>query len=160
MSLTAKNGADNPGRPFAIAAWVILCISLSAIWIFLPRLFRFRDFQQKVIQYLGPISMGIAVFSYTDYHDTVVHLACAVGGIALLLTILEFRKGRYYDLLALALLCLLLEAGNVVLYTTNYQIWLLPMLQKVSYACYLFTFGVTGWRIYRHIKYEDQFRPV
>ena len=40
MGDTAKNGAANPARPVAIAAWLILCSSLGLFWLLLPRLFR------------------------------------------------------------------------------------------------------------------------
>lgn len=149
MADYAKNGHDNPARPVAIIAWVILCLSISLFWIYLPGLFPVKSINHKIIQGGGTIAMSAAIFSFTKFHDTVINLAGLFGSVTLILAFIEFKKAHRYDLLALGLFCYFLGLINYFIYTTHIFISQLPVLQKVTYAFCLMTFGLGSYRIYQ-----------
>jgi hypothetical protein len=78
----AKNGATNSARPIALTAMIILCSTLAVFWFYVPRLFSDNKFNQ-VIRYAGITSMTVAVFLFTDFHDTVINVAGTLGIAAL-----------------------------------------------------------------------------
>ncbi len=149
MADNAKNGHVNPARPVAITAWVILCLSISLFWLYLPALFSVRNINQKIIQFCGTTAMITAIFSFTHFHDTVINLAGMSGSVTLILTFIEFKRERYYLLLDLGLFCFFLGLVNYYIYTTHFFISTLPVLQKVTYAFCLLTFGLASYRIYQ-----------
>lgn len=149
MENTAKNGSVNTARPVAISAWIILCLSLGLFWVNLPRLFNKRSIDHKVIQYAGTLTAAIAIFSFTKFHDIVIDLAGVFGTITSIAAFIELKKGKYYDLLSLAMFCYFLGVVNYFLYTTNLFISQLPVLQKITYVFCLLSFGVASYRIYR-----------
>lgn len=144
---TAKNGAVNPARPVAIAAWVILCGSLGLFWILLPRLFTVP--QHPLIQYCGVIASVSAMLTFTVLHDTAINLAGFFGTIALVPAFVELKKAQYHHLLALALVCFLLGLVNYAIYMSKHGLAVLPALQKMTHAFCLFTFGLASYRIYQ-----------
>ena len=148
MADYAKNGHDNPARPVAIIAWVILCLSISLFWIYLPGLFPVKSVNHKIIQCCGTVAMIAAIFSFTKFHDTVINLAGLFGSVTLILAFIEFKKARRFDLLVSGLFCYFLGLVNYFIYTTHLFISKLPVLQKLTYVFCLLTFALGTYRIY------------
>jgi hypothetical protein len=155
MADNAKNGDINPARPIAITAWIILCISLSLFWVNLPRLFYGKSTNQQIVQYTGSfVSMGL-VFSFTKFHDTIIDIAAILGAITIILTSIELKRNQYFVLWKLVLFCFFLGSLNYFIYTTNYFISKLPILQKITYLFCLLTFGLASYRIYQKEEKKD-----
>ena len=129
----AKNGTPNTARPVALAAMITLCSSLAVFWFILPTLFQNKP-QYQVIRYTGIPSMVIAVFMFTDYHDTVIHLGGALAGVALVLTFVGLYQHNYYRLFWSGLFCLVLILFNYFIYETGTLLTLLPIVQKITFG--------------------------
>lgn len=157
MANNAKNGLANPARPVAITGWVILCFSLGLFWIYLPGLFTVKNINHKIIQYAGTLTAAIAIFSFTRFHDAVINLAGVFGTITSVAAFIELKKEKYYALLGMAMFCYILGVINYFSYTTEYLVSKLPLLQKVTYALSLLTFGLASYSIYRKERYSNRF---
>ena len=146
--LVAKNGAPNTARPVALAAMIILCSSLAVFWFILPTLFQNKP-QYQVIRYTGILSMAIAVFMFTGYHDTVIHLGGLLAGVALVLTFVGLYEHSYYRLFWSGLCCLVLILFNYFIYETGTWLTLLPIVQKITFGIVAVWVCVVDMRIYR-----------
>jgi hypothetical protein len=136
----AENGEQNTARPLAIIAMAVLCISIAAFWYFVPRLFAFKPFLKKTIQYTGIMSMGMLVFLQADFHDTVINTAGVLGIIAITLTLAGLYKNHSYPFFILGLLCFVLFFLNNYIYYTKNGIGYLAIIQKISFLLFLLWF--------------------
>ena len=144
----AKNGAPNTARPVALAAMIILCTSIAVFWFILPTLFQNKP-QYQVIRYTGIPSMAIAIFMFTGYHDTVIHLGGVFAGVALVLTFVGLHEHSYYRLFWSGLCCLVLILFNYFIYETGTWLTLLPIVQKITFGIVAVWVCVVDMRIYR-----------
>ena len=138
----AENGQQNTARPMAIIATAVLCISIGAFWYFVPRLFTFKPFLKKIIQYTGIMSMGMLVFLQADFHDTVINTAGVLGIFAITLTLVGLYKNHSYSLFLLGLFCLFLFFLNNYIYYTKNGIGYLAVIQKISFFLFLLWFFI------------------
>ena len=138
----AENGEPNTARPMAIIATAVLSISIAAFWYFVPRLFSFKPFLKKTIQYTGIMSMGMLVFLQADFHDTVINTAGVLGIIAITLTLVGLYKNHSYPLFMLGLLCFVLFFLNNYIYYTKNGIGYLAIIQKISFFLFLLWFFI------------------
>lgn len=90
----AKNDLNNPAKPFAIIAMIILCISLCVFWYIIPYNLGNKKSTRLVVQYTGVASMITAVFSFTSYHDVVINISSALALVAMIITIHALLKKR------------------------------------------------------------------
>jgi len=145
----AKNGEINSARPIALAAMLILCSSLTFFWYYLPLLFNnFR--YNNVIRYCGILSMLIAMFLFTGYHDMVINIAGTLGCIALSFTFAGLYQNKLYNHFFTGLFCLVLILFNYFIYQTSYLRYLLPIVQKITFICFLSWICLMNIQIYRH----------
>lgn len=149
MSNYAKNGALNPARPVALLAWIILCSSLGLFWMYFPRLFRQQNIRLRLIPSSGALAALSALFCFTRFHDLAITLAGVFTTITVVPACLELRRAKQTILFGLAVLCFILGLLNYSVYTTNFYISTLPVLQKVAYALCMVTIGLTSFRIFQ-----------
>jgi hypothetical protein len=152
MDTHAENGKQNAARPIAIIAMSVLCLSIGIFWYFVPRLFTFKPYSKKIIQYTGMMSMGMIVLLQADYHDTVINIAGILGVIAITGTLTGLYKIRLYKLLALGLLCLFLCLLNNYIYYTKNWIWYLPIIQKISFFFFLLWFCLLTIQLFQKAR--------
>src|SRR5689334_15897645 len=69
LDTVSYSGKQNPGRPFALAATLILPFSLIFFWYYVPTLFKGAAFKKRVVQVTGCLSMALAIFIFTPVHD-------------------------------------------------------------------------------------------
>lgn len=148
MEYRAKNGTINPGQPFAQIGWVVLCLSIGFFWFYLPGLFASVNIKHSIIRYSGLLSTVIGFFLITKHHDSVVKTAAFFGAIALATLVLELKEARFKVLFGLGVLCFMLGLINYIIFTTNFLISKLPVLQKLAFATCLLTFGWIDLKIY------------
>lgn len=144
----AKNGAPNTARPVALAAMFVLCTSLAVFWYQLPALFENKP-RYQVIRYTGIPAMGIALFMFTGYHDTVIHLGGVLAGIALVLTFDGLYRYRYHRLFWSGMCCLALILFNYYIYETGTWLTLLPIVQKITFGIVAVWVCVVDIQLYR-----------
>lgn len=128
----AGNGETNPASPLAIAAMVILCVSLMFLWYNIPKLFLINNTFKKIIQVSGIISMAIALFIFTRFHSEAITYAGLFGGIAFMATFIGLYRSRRYTLFALGIICLVLGVVTYTIYNTRVFLIILPFIQKVT----------------------------
>jgi hypothetical protein len=138
----AENGEQNTARPMAIIAMAVLCVSIAAFWYLVPRLFTFKPFLKKTIQYTGIMSMGMLVFLQANFHDTVINTAGVLGIFAITLTLVGLYKNHSYSLFLLGLICLFLFFLNNYIYYTKNGIGYLAIIQKISFFLFLLWFVI------------------
>jgi len=150
----AQNGQPNTAQPLAIGAMVLLCACLVLFWFYLPQLFDKTFKNSKTIQQSGISSMIISAFLFTDFHDTVINVAGALGVLALLLTFMNLYRAKFYKLFAVGVLCLMLCLLNYFIYETKIGLPLLAVTQKISFVLFLGWLGVIDFYIYQKMKKE------
>lgn len=148
----AKNGQFNPARPIAIAGMITLCLALSMFWYLLPRLLNKGKHHYNIVQFAGIISMLLAIFIFSNYHDLIINSAVFFGVIALTGTYIALYRSKSYRTLVFGLFCLLLILSNSYIYYTKYFINTLPLLQKITFLCYLLWIAFIDLKIYFKLK--------
>ena len=146
----AKNGQPNPAKPIAVAAMVALCLTLAYFWYVTPYLFGFSTVKKRCLQLAGVLSMAIAPFIMTPYHDTVINIAGLMGVVALSGTLAGIYRRRWISLLGLGILCLFLSGLNRYIYQDPQLIGYLPVIQKITFFLFLFWFCLIGLRFRRN----------
>jgi hypothetical protein len=154
MSSHAKNNELNPARPIAITAWFILGLSLIFLWYFLPRLFHLSPRNNFIIRYFGITSMVIALFLFTRFHDLVLNTSGILGSIAILTTCIELKRQNLNQLLYLGVISLVLLLVNYAIYHTNYFMYLLPLLQKITFLLFLIWIILIDLHIHRSLNWK------
>lgn len=145
----AKNGGHNPGWRVAMWAMGVLCVALAIFWWIVPRLFERNRWYKILISYAGIVSMTIAPFLFTQYHDLIINLASIPGIIALATTFTALYKHRWFKLFGFGILCLLLIGINNYVYYTGHWLFMLPVLQKFTFLLVMTWMGIITWVIYR-----------
>ena len=148
LSEGAINGQLNSARPVAIAAMVILCISLTAFWILFPLLTGLKKNHRLFIQIAGTVSMITSFLLLTNVdHDRAVNVSSSLGFIAVIGTLIALRQMEWSRLFIFGLFNVLLIALNNYLYYTK-QMTYLPVVQKFSFLAFLVWFCLINVHIY------------
>ena len=150
----AINGQHNSAKPVALTAMFVLCLTLSFFWLLFPRNINIGKFTKLAIQISGTLAMVIAMFLFTDFHDTVTNLASFFGLIATIGTFVGLYKSKWYGLFLFGLFNLLLVGLNNYLYYTKPLIIYLPVIQKISFATFLIWVCCIDINLYRRTELE------
>jgi hypothetical protein len=135
----AINGQQNPAKPFAMTGMFILCLTLSFFWLFFPRHINIGKFAKLAIQISGTFAMIIASFLFTNIdHDLVTNLASIFGLIATVGTFVGLYKKKWLGLFAFGILNIIFIGMNNYVYYNKELIIYLPIIQKISFATFLF----------------------
>lgn len=145
----AINGQPNPARPVALAAMAILCATIMIFWFIFPVYAGFQKNTRILLQTSGMAAMVTGLFLSTTYHDTVINTAGLFGLIALAGTLAGLRRLRLTGLFWMGLLILLLIALNNILYYGPGQMYYLPLVQKVTFLCFLLWIGLISLYLYK-----------
>ncbi len=153
LNENAINGQPNPAKPVAMTGMFILCFTLSIFWFLFSKYIFVGKQLKLIIQISGIISMIIASLLFTNInHDLITNLASLFGLIATIGTYIGLYKSRWYGLFAFGLFNLILVGlNNYVYYTKGYIIYL-PVIQKISFASFLFWVCCIDLKLYRRIE--------
>jgi hypothetical protein len=133
----AINGTVNPARPFALTGMLVLCTTLSLFWFNFPRFAHFKNPAKIIYQLSGLLSMFSAMMLFSRFHDLATNVAGAFGVIALVGTFAGLRRFQWNKLFVFGIFNLLLVVLNNYLYYHSDLIYLLPVVQKISFASFL-----------------------
>ncbi len=150
----AINGMPNPARPLALAGTFVLCVTFSCFWFLFPGYTHFGKRSRLVIQWSGTLSMLIALFIFSSYHDTITYIASFFGLIAVAGTFIGLYKIKWYGLFAFGMINLLLVGLNNYLYYTKGMIIYLPVIQKVTFVTFLLWICWIDVELYRKTSPE------
>jgi hypothetical protein len=137
---TAINGQPNAAAPYAMLGMAILCISIIAFWVIVPKQVTTKRTQQLSIQLLGSSSMLVAFFLLTNiHHDAIINVAALLGGIALIILLACLYKAKWKTLFYACLFNVILVGLNNYVYYNQALLIYLPIIQKITFASFL------GW---------------
>jgi hypothetical protein len=130
-------GRVNPGRPFAIAATVVLSAGLAVLWWTVPALFPDARQRSRLVRLSGALSASLTPFIGTHQHDLAIRLAALFGAVGFVatMTALGARAGR--TLAVVAWLALALILVNYVVWETGVGHGVLALIQKGAFAAFL-----------------------
>ena len=134
----ALNGAANPTRYLAGSAMLAFCLSLGyAFW----RISRTTESarHRKLIEIGGVGSMVYALLAVTPMHNLMVDIALLFYLAAMCGMMHGIFIERAMRLFITGAICNTLLLLSAVIYYGNVLYWLLPGLQKLTYA------GCSGW---------------
>lgn len=156
----AINGAVNISRPFAITGMIILCASLILIWYNVPKLFPSNSTNVRVMKVSGIISLAITFLLPLGEHDFLVRFAGFIAIPALIISFIELFKVGYYRISTLGFFCFIIFLLNYYIYETGSYINSLPVIQKITFVCFISWFIFLDVLIYRKSKTRIDQRTV
>jgi hypothetical protein len=130
----ALNGEINAARPVALLSTVILSVSLSFFWYYVPFLFREKKKFSFMTRLSGISSMILSIFIFTPYHDTILNFAGILGFTAFILTLIGLSHAGRNFLFSFGFFCLILIFINYAIWNSKEIMEFLPFLQKFTYA--------------------------
>lgn len=152
LDRNAINGELNPARFFARGSLGILCVSLVLLWYYLPGLFSNKSINLIVMWLAGIMALVITMSLTSGTHDITVRIAGFLGVIAFICCFVELYKAKYFSLVILGLVCLLIFLANYYIYETGTFIRSLPVLQKITFFCFILWFAFLDISYYKYLK--------
>lgn len=150
LNENAINGQPNPAKPIAMTGMFVLCLTLVFFWFLFTKYINLPKKLKLIIQISGTVAMAIASFLFTKInHDLVTNLASTFGIIATVGTFIGLYKARWFSLLMLGFLNIILVALNNYVYYTRELIIFLPVIQKISFATFLIWLCCMDIKLYR-----------
>ena len=128
------NGKQNPARPIAILAMLILCGSLLIFFFHFSIHFEDGKIWKSIIQVCGTISMVTAIFIFTEYHDQITILASVFGFFVFIGIIRAIYQSDLQLFKMSGLLCILMLGINNYIYYSGSFIKYLPLIQKITFV--------------------------
>jgi hypothetical protein len=153
LNENAINGLYNPARPIAITGMLVLCLTLSFFWVHLPLYLNIGKWMRHTVQFSGTFAMVVAFLLFTPIdHDLITNIASLFGLIAIIGTLAGLYKKRWYGLFAWGIVNLIIVGLNNYVYRTEGLIIYLPVVQKLSFACFLSWVCAIDIRMYRTLQ--------
>lgn len=149
LNKQAINGEDNTARPIALAAMLVLCFSLAIFWYLFPIITRLNKTLRLLMQIAGGLSMVTGFFLFTSQHDLMVNAASFFGLIATLITLIRMYQLKWNGLFRLGIFNTGLVLVNNILYYGNGLRTYLPVVQKITFICFLFWICCISYQLYR-----------
>lgn len=137
LASDARNGALNTARGIAIAAMGVLVISLIFFWYFAAARFQMRRTAGIWMRTTGIGSMLVLPFLLVADHDLIMNIAGLCGLTAMTILIVALYRSKYIMLFILGILCLLACLLNNYIYYTGSYLYMLPVIQKVTFVIFL-----------------------
>ena len=135
----AINGQLNSAKPIAMIAMLILCLTLILFWFLFPS---YVDVDKKlaiIIKVFGSFAMIIGFLLFTKInHDLITNLASGFGVIAIIGILIGLYKTGWKGLFFFGILNFLLVGLNNYVYYKKGLIVYLPVVQKITFALFLF----------------------
>lgn len=131
------NGINNPARPFAISAMIILCASLTAFFFQFATVLEKDKTWQCIIRLFGTLSMLSAALIFTKFHDTLTTVSSVFGVVVVLRMIRTIYNSQLQLFKISGITCIVLLMVNNFIYYSEYYIEHLPFIQKITFALVL-----------------------
>lgn len=140
----ALNGLPNGSKPYAVAAMLVLGCSLLFFWWQFAAIVNWSKPIKQGIQICGSLSSFCMLFLPFGNHDLVINLSTLFGGIALVLVIIALRRMNLNSLYKTALFNLVLIGINNIVYYTEKLLWMLPVVQKITFLFFICWIALTS----------------
>ena len=130
---TALNGADNPGRPWALVGMAFHSLGDGLFFIRMAHVIKER-FITPMLKVVGTINIVVNFLIATELHDPAVTASSTLSLLGLFcITVLLFRSKRH-ALKVFAVACMLVFYATLFLYGAG-DWGLLAVMQKVAVGC-------------------------
>lgn len=156
LNQKAINGQPNAARPVAIAGMLVLCFSMAAFWWLFAQL-NFKNTWLKVMQYSGIISAITGTFLFTSYHDWIINLSGILAIFAFAGTFIGLYKNGWKSMFWFGMLNIALIALNNFIYYSTGLLYMLPVVQKITFLSFLLWIGIINIKLYNLVKTKDQY---
>ena len=137
MLENALNGQENPARPIAILAMIILCSSVTLNYFYFATIFEKNRIWKMIIKISGTLSMLSAVFIFTTYHDIMTTLLSVFGALGIIGIIRTLHKNNMTLFKITGIFCMILVGMNNLYYYSENLIEYLPIIQKITFILIL-----------------------
>lgn len=137
MRENALNGQENPARPIALIAMVILCVSVTIDYFYFAFFFEKNRVSKLILKVSGTLSTVAAVFIFTKYHDLMTTLLSIFGGIGLIVMIRALHKNKMTFYKLSGIFCVILVGMNNLFYYNENLIAYNPIVQKITFIAIL-----------------------
>lgn len=152
LDRNAINGELNPARFFARASLGVLCVSLVLLWYYLPALFANKSINLIIMWLAGLMALVITMSLTSGTHDITVRIAGFLGAIAFISCFIELYKAKHFKLLIFGIICLLIFLTNYYIYETGTFLRSLPVIQKITFVCFIIWFVFIDFSLYKKLK--------
>ncbi len=152
LDQNAINGELNTARYFARISLTVLCLSLVLLWYYLPSLFKGKNFNKNIMWLSGIAALVATSFLSSGAHDRTIRIAGFFAVIAFLTCFVELLKARHMKLFVFGIGCLIIFLVNYYIYETGLYIRLLPVIQKITFICFIIWFIMLDVFFYRKLK--------
>ncbi|HLO79392.1 MAG TPA: hypothetical protein VK166_00450 [Chitinophagaceae bacterium] len=149
LDKTAINGSENSARPIALTGMLVLVISLSIFFFAVPFALDIPSRLKRMISFAGIASMMSVLFLEVGSHDFILNIAGVFGFVAFGGIVSILLKMKWYGLAVNGFINLFLVAVNNLLYYNAGWIHLLPLVQKITFLCFLIWISSICLRVYR-----------
>jgi hypothetical protein len=128
----AKNGSPNLGKPYAFVALAFLNLSLVCSWFYFGYHKSLNHQPNYRMIASGTVSTLFINFIYTDAHDYYIGLSVLFGVLSILQLLHIQRKNNHF-LFITGLFGIILILLNCTMYFFDFQLILLPLIQKLTF---------------------------
>ena len=153
MLENALNGQENPARPIAILAMIILCSSVTLSYFYFATFFEKNRIWNMIIKISGTLAMLSAVFIFTTYHDIMTILLSVFGTLGIIGIIRTLHNNNMTFFKISGIVCMILAGMNNLFYYSENLIEYLPIIQKITFIL------VLAWIVGLNLKMKNKNVP-
>ncbi|MCW5519055.1 hypothetical protein J1N09_04345 [Aureitalea sp. L0-47] len=150
MSEKAMNGQENPARPVALVAMVILCSSMTLFFFQFANYFVKNRNWKITIKIAGTLAMLSAVFIFTMFHDVMTTILSICGVIGIIGIIRALHKNKMTFFKVSGIICMMLIGIINLFYYNENLIKLLPFVQMAAFILIL------AWTVGLNLKMKNK----
>ncbi|MBO9591532.1 MAG: hypothetical protein J7599_01400 [Niabella sp.] len=133
----AVNGQLNPAKWWARVGMAVLGATFCIFWWQFFYYTGFSKAARAAITGCGAMAMVLGMFLSSAAHDVLVILSSVLGFIAMAFTFAGLFRLKWHGLFRLGILNILLVLLNNLCYYTPSLIYLLPLVQKITFLLFL-----------------------
>ena len=153
MAEESVNGLENPARPIAIFALVILCTSMILFFIQFADYFEKNEHWKMTIKVSGTIAMLSAIFIFTTFHDILTTLLSICGIVVIIGMIRALHYNKLTAFKVIGILSIAVISLNNLFYYNETLTQYSPLIQKAGFILIL------GWTIGLNLKMNSKKVP-
>ena len=128
------NGQENPARPVAIPAMIVLGTSMTLFFFLFANHFVRNRAWKITIKISGALAMLGAAFMFTIYHDIMTTILSVFGTLVLIGMIRALHKRNLTFFKISGMVCIVLIAINNLMYYSEDLVIHLPVVQKINFV--------------------------
>lgn len=147
LDANAINGVQNTARPLALAALMILCLTLMFFWYWFPVYAGMGKAGILIVRYAGMAAMGTAFFLFTGPHDMIINAASLFGLVSVFGTLAGLHHLKWDWLLRMGIFNLIMVGINNVCYYNKSLLIYLPVVQKITFLFFLLWISLISLRL-------------